>query len=127
MLVVLMLNDVAVNEYAAKQIRTLRTTTGLSQTQLAWEMDMSPQQVQKYEWGISKLTVGRIMQFAETFDVPITVFFPDRNKHYSYTPPPPATRRFVRLLGKIEPKHYDQVYIALKAIAKLSGSKIAGK
>lgn len=118
-----MLNEEDINNYAARQIRSLRVTTGLTQTQLAREMNVSPQQVQKYEWGINRLTIVRAMQFAEAFDVPVTVFFPKQDGHYSLEPVPPATLRFVRLLSKINPNHYDQVYIALKAIARLSGSK----
>ncbi len=118
-----MLSEADVNEYAARQLRALRTTTGLSQTKLAREMNMSPQQVQKYEWGINRMSVGKLMQFAEAFDVSITIFFPDRDKHYSYEPVPPPTMRFIRLISKIHPKNYDQVYVALKAIAKLTGSK----
>lgn len=115
-----MLSDDDVNKYAAKQLRNLRSSTGLTQQFLADELDISPQQVQKYEWGINRMTVGRAMQFAEAFDVSITTFFPSRDKHYSFEPSPPATMRFMRLIGKIHPKHYDQVYAALKAIAKIT-------
>lgn len=117
-----MLNEEDINKYAAKQLRNLRSTSGLTQQLLADEMQITPQQVQKYEWGINRMSVGRAMQFAEAFDVSVTVFFPNRNKHYSFEPVPPATMRFMRLISKIDVKHYDQVYIALKAIAKLSGS-----
>ena len=120
-----MLNEADVNEYAARQLRALRSSAGLSQTQLAHEMNMSPQQVQKYEWGINRLSVGRLLQFAEAFDVSVTIFFPNRNRHYSHEPVPPTTMRFIRLLGKINPKHYDQVYVALKAIVRLSDNKMA--
>lgn len=118
-----MLNEADVNEYAARQLLQLRTTSGLSQTQLAREMNMSSQQLYKYECGINRLSVGRIMQFAEAFDVSVTIFFPNRDRHYSHEPVPPATMRFIRLISKINAKHYDLLYVALKAIARLSGSK----
>lgn len=120
-----MLNEEAVNNYVAKQLRNLRATTGLTQAQLAIEMEMSPQQVQKYEWGINRMSAGKVFLFAEVFDVSVATFFPPRDKHYSIEPVAPITMRFMRLIGKIHPSHYDQVYIALKAIAKLSGSKEA--
>lgn len=118
-----MIDENDVNQYAARQLKILRTTTGLTQKALAEEMHMSPQQLQKYEHGHNRLSVGKLFLFAEAFDVSITLFFPDRNQHYSYEPVPPPTMRFIRLLASIAPKHYDQVYVALKAIAKLSGSK----
>lgn len=117
-----MLNEEDITTYAARQLRNLRATAGLTQTEVAREMNMSPQQVQKYEWGINRLNLSRAMQFAEAFNVSVMVFFPERNKHYSLDPVPPATMRIMRLLSQIRPKHYDQVYIALKAIARVSGS-----
>ncbi len=119
-----MIREDDVNSYVASQLRLLRTTTGLTQQAVAQEMNMSPQQVQKYEHGHNRLSVGKLFQFAEAFDVSITVFFPQRDQHYSYDPVPPPTMRFIRLIAKIAPQHYDQVYVALKAIAKLSGSKM---
>ena len=119
-----MLNEADVNEYAARQLRALRGSAGLSQTQLAREMNLSPQQIQKYEWGINRLSAGRLMQFAEAFDVSVTVLLPNRDRHYSHEAVPPATLRFIRLIGKITPKHYDLLYVALKAIVRLSGTKV---
>ena len=118
-----MLTEADVNEYAARQLRSLRSSAGLSQTQLAREMNISPQQVQKYEWGINRLSAGRLIQFAEAFDVSVTVLLPNRDRDYSHEPVPPATLRFIRLIGKINPKHYDLLYVALKAIARMSENK----
>src|SRR5271170_3197449 len=75
-----MKNEAEVNEYAAKQLRTIRAASGLSQTKLAWKMNISPQQVQKYEWGINRLSIGRLMQYAAAFDVPVATFFPNSDK-----------------------------------------------
>ena len=115
-----MINEATVNAFAARQLRALRTTTGLSQTKLARELGMSPQQVQKYEWGINRMSVGRVMQFAEAFDVPVATFFPAAHPSQPQTPAPPPTLRFIRLLSKIAPSDYDQLYVAMKAIAKLA-------
>jgi len=119
-----MIDEHDINQYAARQLKILRTTTGLTQKALADEMHMSPQQVQKYEHGLNRLSVGKLFQFAEVFDVSITLFFPQRDRYYSPESVPTPTIRFIRLIAKIAPAHYDQVYVALKAIAKLSGSKM---
>lgn len=116
-------NEADVNEYAARQLRRLRDSAGLSQTQLAREMNLSPQQIQKYEWGINRLSAGRLVQFAEAFNVSVTALLPNRERYYSHEPVPPATLRFIRLIGKVHPKHYDILYVALKAIVRLSKSK----
>ncbi len=116
-----MINEKDVNSYASAQLLTLRTTTGISQMKLGMEVGISGQQVYKYERAMNCLSVGRVMQFADAFDVSVLTFFPERDKHYSYKPVPPPIVRFIRLLGKISPDHYDKVYNALKAIVKLSG------
>ena len=118
-----MLTEADVNEYAARQLRALRAARGISQTKLAREMNMSPQQVQKYEWGINRLSVGRLMQFAEAFDVSVNVLLPNRDRHYSHEPVPPATMRFIKLLNKIMPSYWDDIYEALKVMARLSGKE----
>jgi transcriptional regulator with XRE-family HTH domain len=52
-------------------IRQLRKAHGLSQSALAKELGVSYQQIQKYENGISKITVNRLIQFAEAFGIPV--------------------------------------------------------
>lgn len=80
------------------------------------------QQIQKYEWCINRLSVGRLFQLAEALEVSVLYFFPERSKHYSdVMPEPPPTLKFVRLLNRINPKHYGLVYDALKSIAQLTG------
>ena len=55
-------------------IREMRKGAGLSQMKLADKIGVSYQQVQKYEKGTSKLSVPRLMQVADAFGVPVTVF-----------------------------------------------------
>lgn len=55
-------------------IRFLRISSGLSQQQLAEKMGITYQQVQKYEYGKSQLTIKRLMQLAEALDVPPSTF-----------------------------------------------------
>lgn len=57
-------------------IRELRKAAGMSQMRLADKIGVSYQQVQKYEKGASKLSVPRLLQFADVFGVPYTALFP---------------------------------------------------
>ena len=116
-----MKNEAEVNEYAARQLRALRATRGLSQTKLARKMNISPQQVQKYEWGINHLSISRLVQFADALDVSVTVFFPGIGTDHLYEPIPQPTARFLRLLNKILPRYWDDIYEALKAMSRLTG------
>ena len=47
-----------------ERIRTLRRARGLSQEALAEVLERSPQQVQKYETGKTRISVGVLMQMA---------------------------------------------------------------
>ncbi len=56
-----------------KKIRELRTLQGLTQMQLAERINLSYQQLQKYESGRSQITLKRLSQIAEALEVPISV------------------------------------------------------
>jgi transcriptional regulator with XRE-family HTH domain len=52
-----------------RRIRILRVDRGLSQDELGKALGVSFQQVQKYEKGINRLTVGRLKQIATVLKV----------------------------------------------------------
>ena len=68
----LMISEEEVNAFASRTLRALREKSGLSHTAVGDEIGVSFQQVQKYEWNINRLSIGRCAQFAEFFSVPIT-------------------------------------------------------
>jgi transcriptional regulator with XRE-family HTH domain len=53
-------------------VKELRKAAGMSQMQLADKIGVTYQQVQKYEKGISKFNVPRLMQYAEVFGVSVS-------------------------------------------------------
>lgn len=55
-----------------KQIRTLRR---LSQTDVAKKLDLSFQQIQKYEIGSNRVAASRLFELAQILDVPPSYFF----------------------------------------------------
>jgi transcriptional regulator with XRE-family HTH domain len=56
-------------------VRERRILLGMSQTRLGESLGLSFQQVQKYERGIDRISVGRLVHMAHVLDVPITYFF----------------------------------------------------
>ena len=56
-------------------IKALRMASGISQMKFAEELDLSYQQVQKYENGKAKITVARLMQISEALGIPTHIFF----------------------------------------------------
>jgi transcriptional regulator with XRE-family HTH domain len=64
-----------VDEHVGERIRTRRTELGLTQDDLASELDISYQQVQKYETGANRVSAGRLYQIARKLDVDVAFFF----------------------------------------------------
>lgn len=57
-------------------IRRIRTEKNLSREALAEAIDVTFQQVHKYEAGKSRVTTERLEQIAEVLGVPVADFFP---------------------------------------------------
>ena len=64
-----------VDLHVGNLLRTLRTLHGLSQTELAEQLGITFQQLQKYEIGSNRTTAGRLWQASKVLDVPISYFF----------------------------------------------------
>ena len=54
-----------------QRIRVLRNNAGISQTQLAEELGVTFQQVQKYEKGVNRVGAGRLTKIAGVLNVPV--------------------------------------------------------
>ena len=65
----------AVDTLVGQNIRIFRLDRGMSQTELGRKIDVTFQQVQKYENGTNRVGSGRLFKIASTFGVPITAFF----------------------------------------------------
>ena len=66
-----------------ESIRAHRLIAGMSQADLAKQLGVSFQQVQKYEKGANRVGAGRLPQIAGIFNIPISALF----KGYADTSP----------------------------------------
>jgi len=64
-----------VDDRVGARIRPHRTLLGLTQEQLAASLNISYQQVQKYETGANRVSAGRLFQIAQRLAVDVTYFF----------------------------------------------------
>lgn len=64
-----------IDQHVGERIRLRRTELGLTQEQLANALDVSYQQIQKYETGANRISAGRIFEIARKLDVDISYFF----------------------------------------------------
>src|SRR5579872_3166496 len=119
--------DVAVGQ----RIRAFRHDANLSQTELADQIGVTFQQLQKYEKGTNRVGAGRLMHIARALDVPITAFFdglarsPDKRRRVmtarlAELSALPAAPKLLTAFSKI----FDDVLEAdvLKLVRVLSGS-----
>ena len=65
----------AIETHVAARIRLRRGLLGMSQSDLARALGLTFQQVQKYERGSNRVSVGKLVRMAEILDVPLTFFF----------------------------------------------------
>lgn len=63
------------DKHVGSQIRMRRIMLGMSQTNLADAVNLTFQQIQKYEKGTNRVSASRMQQFAKKLDVPESFFF----------------------------------------------------
>ena len=70
-------NNNAVDMHVGKRVRLRRTLLGMSQEQLGASLNITFQQVQKYERGANRISASRLWDIGQILDVPINYFFDD--------------------------------------------------
>ena len=63
------------DQHVGTRIRMRRIMLGMSQSSLAHSVNISFQQVQKYERGTNRVSASRMQQFSRLLDVPVSFFF----------------------------------------------------
>ena len=70
-------NNNAVDVHVGKRVRLRRTLLGMSQEQLGVSLNITFQQVQKYERGANRISASRLWDIGQILDVEISYFFDD--------------------------------------------------
>ena len=69
--------EINFNRHLGAKLRMRRLSLGLTQTKVAQAINVTFQQIQKYEKGTNGISSLRIMQLANFLKVPIVFFFED--------------------------------------------------
>lgn len=64
-----------VDSHLGRRLRHRRWMIGMTQAELAEQLGIRFQQVQKYESGANRIAASRLWDMAQALDVPITYFF----------------------------------------------------
>ena len=98
--------DEKFNIHLGKKLRMRRLSLGLTQTKVANAINVTFQQIQKYEKGTNGVSSSRLMQLSNFLKVPVTYFYedypglqtdsvnPTEDLNYSF-----LIKTFTRLLG----------------------------
>ncbi|MGB1952872.1 MAG: helix-turn-helix domain-containing protein [Candidatus Puniceispirillum sp.] len=85
-------NNNAVDMHVGKRVRLRRTLLGMSQEQLGTELNITFQQVQKYERGANRISASRLWDIGQILDVPINYFFDDMTENTMQSSPRRVSR-----------------------------------
>lgn len=82
-----------------KQIRTLRRQ---SQTDVARKLNLSFQQIQKYEIGANRIAASRLFELSQILDVPTSFFFEGLHDNTNHAPAADPGMDIVNALAAIK-------------------------
>ncbi len=68
-------NPNPVDVYVGQRLRMRRMLMGMSQSKLGEQINLTFQQVQKYEKGTNRIGASRLFEFSKVLDVPVQYFF----------------------------------------------------
>ena len=102
------------NEHLGKKLRLRRTSLGLTQTQVAKAINVTFQQIQKYEKGTNGVSSARLLQLANFLKVPIKYFFEDYQDFSSTNESNISSKDInysflVRLFNDLEPQQREKL------------------
>lgn len=117
--------------HVGQKVRMFRLAAGFSQEKLGDALDITFQQVQKYEKGVNRIGAGRLRDIARILSVPISAFYDGLDQPSSSEASVnaavlqnAATRDGVRVLtalAKLSNTHRRNVVILVENIAELLG------
>lgn len=64
-----------VDAHVGKRLKQIRTLRRMSQTDVAKRLNLSFQQIQKYEIGSNRVAASRLFELSQILDVPTSYFF----------------------------------------------------
>ena len=113
-----------INRHLGAKLRVRRLALGLTQTKVAQAINVTFQQIQKYEKGTNGISSLRIMQLANFLKVPVLYFYEDyssyegetfanekiENLNYSF---------LVKLFSNLSVEQKDKIFQILKNTAVL--------
>lgn len=91
-----------VDAHVGKKLKQIRTLRRLSQTDVARKLDLSFQQIQKYEIGSNRVAASRLFELSQILDVPPSYFFDGLHDNANAAPQQDPGMEIVTALAAIK-------------------------
>jgi transcriptional regulator with XRE-family HTH domain len=111
------------NQHLGKQLRARRSSLGLTQTQVARAINVTFQQIQKYEKGTNGVSSSRLLQLANFLKVPVKYFFEefkDFQNLDSHVKNDNSLENFVSKLSEVEKEKLLNILNSNKKLSKIA-------
>ncbi len=124
-------SSILIDQAVGNKLKYRRTFIGLSQDELAKEIGISFQQVQKYEKGTNRISASRLYQISKILNVPVSFFFDEININSKNNKKPniakqsselnkPESLELVKNFWELSPKARKNLISLLKTLVKNS-------
>jgi transcriptional regulator with XRE-family HTH domain len=119
-----------VNQHVGQRMRERRIQLSLTQSQIARSIGITHQQLYKYENGLNRVSVGRLLTIATVLDVSISWMFeglPEHTQIVQLTEKQETVLQLVQNFGMIEDGRQQEAFTRLvRALvqADVSGSNV---
>ena len=108
------------NQHLGKQLRARRSSLGLTQTQVARAINVTFQQIQKYEKGTNGVSSSRLLQLANFLKVPIKYFFEEFKDFQNLDSQVKGDNSLETFVSKLSEIEKDKLLTILNSNKKLS-------
>jgi transcriptional regulator with XRE-family HTH domain len=108
------------NQHLGKQLRARRSSLGLTQTQVARAINVTFQQIQKYEKGTNGVSSSRLLQLANFLKVPVKYFFEEFKDFQNLDSPVKNDNSLENFVSKLSEVEKEKLLNILNSNKKLS-------
>jgi transcriptional regulator with XRE-family HTH domain len=112
-----MANRNPVDKSVGERLKQRRREIGLSQAKLGAELELTAQQILKYERGSNRIGAGLLLEVARTLRVPVRYFFQDADRPAIAAANMPAIRNLDALIGFVHSAEGRELCAAFTRIA----------
>jgi len=112
-----------VDQHVGKKFKQARMLRRMSQSEVAEQVGISFQQVQKYETGTNRISASRLFEFSQILQVPPAFFFDGLATHDGSAPKEDASMKIINALAVITDEKVKERIITL--IEDVSGVTVS--